>query len=389
MPSENLEEQGLEKNPNLQLAQLKFLLTLEDRKNDAQVKDELMDAIRKDNMAPFYEDCCRDLGWAIDNALLDQMKKTNQEELKKMNEGIEEAETSMGETEIREANLKKAEYLSRIGDKEEAVKAFAKTYDKTVSLGQRLDLVFHNIRLGLFYLDHSLTIRNLEKAKSLIEEGGDWDRRNRLKVYEGVYSMAVRDFKKAATLFLDTISTFTSYELMDYSRFVSYTVLVCMIALPRNDLRTKVVKGSEIQEVLHSANDLRDYLHSLYQCQYHTFFDKLAWVECELQHDRLLSPHYRYYVREMRILAYTQLLESYRSLTLQYMAQAFGVSQEFIDRELSRYIAAGRLHCKIDKVGGIVETNRPDSKNWQYQAVIKQGDILLNRIQKLSRVINI
>ena len=40
----------------------------------------------------------------------------------------------------------------------------------------------------------------------------------------------------------------------------------------------------------------------------------------------------RYYIREMRILAYTQLLESYRSLTLQYMANAFGVSEEFIDR---------------------------------------------------------
>ena len=39
----------------------------------------------------------------------------------------------------------------------------------------------------------------------------------------------------------------------------------------------------------------------------------------------------------------------------------------FCDRELSRFIAAGRLHCKIDKVGGIVETNRPDNKNWQYQ----------------------
>lgn len=38
---------------------------------------------------------------------------------------------------------------------------------------------------------------------------------------------------------------------------------------------------------------------------------------------------------------------------------------------------------------GIVETTRPDNKNWQYQATIKQGDILLNRIQKLSRVINI
>merc|ERR1739838_369303 len=321
-------------------------------------------------MAKFYEECCHDLGWKMDKGMLERMKKENETQLKTLNEAIDEAETSMGE-------------------KEEAVKVFTKTYDKTVSLGQRLDVVFHNIRLGLFYTDHSLITRNLEKAKSLIEEGGDWDRRNRLKVYEGVYSMAVRDFKKAAELFLDTISTFTSYELMDYSRFVGYTVLVCMIALPRNDLRTKVVKGSEIQEVMHSSPDLRSYLNSLYECQYHTFFQKLSWVEEELRHDRLLAPHYRYYVREMRILAYTQLLESYRSLTLQYMATAFGVSTEFMDRELSRFITAGRLHCKIDKVGGIVETNRPDSKNWQYQAVVKQGDILLNRVQKLSRVINI
>lgn len=31
MPAENLEEQGLEKNPNLELAQWKFLLTLKVR----------------------------------------------------------------------------------------------------------------------------------------------------------------------------------------------------------------------------------------------------------------------------------------------------------------------------------------------------------------------
>ncbi|GFR18302.1 26S proteasome non-ATPase regulatory subunit 6 [Trichonephila clavata] len=201
--------------------------------------------------------------------------------------------------------------------------------------------------------------------------------------------MAIRDFKSAANFFLDTVSTFTSYELMDYKTFVTYTVICSMISLPRVDLREKVVKGSEILEVLHSASDIREYLFSLYNCQYAEFFQKLALVEKMLKQDRLLAAHFRYYVREMRILAYTQLLESYRSLTLQYMADAFGVTTEFVDRELARFIAAGRLHCKIDKVGGIVETNRPDSKNYQYQACIKQGDILLNRVQKLSRVINI
>jgi len=60
----------------------------------------------------------------------------------------------------------------------------------------------------------------------------------------------------------------------------------------------------------------------------------------------------------------------------------------FKNRELSRFIAAGRLNCKVDKVGGILETNRGDKKNAQYHAAIKQGDLLLNRIQKLSNVIS-
>lgn len=109
-----------------------------------------------------------------------------------------------------------------------------------------------------------------------------------------------------------------------------------------------------------------------------------AAIEQSLKLDRILAAHYRYYIREMRIIAYAQLLESYRSVTIESMAHSFGVSEEFIDSDLSRFIASGRLNAVIDKVGGIVETNRPDAKNAQYQAAIKQGDALLNRVQKLA-----
>uniref|UniRef100_A0A3Q1IWJ1 26S proteasome non-ATPase regulatory subunit 6 n=1 Tax=Anabas testudineus TaxID=64144 RepID=A0A3Q1IWJ1_ANATE len=384
----NLEEEGLPKNPDLRIAQLKFLLTMDGHRQDAKVKTELMDAIKANNMAPYYEGLCKELKWQLDSDLLSKMKKTNEEELKRLDDVLEDAEKNLGESEIRDAMMAKAEYLIRIGDKEGALTAFRKTYDKTVALGHRLDIVFYLLRIGLFYMDSDLITRNSEKAKSLIEEGGDWDRRNRLKVYQGLYCVAIRDFKQAAELFLDTVSTFTSYELMDYKTFVTYTVYVCMIALKRPDLREKVIKGAEILEVLHSLPAVRQYLFSLYECRYSVFFQSLAMVEQEMKKDWLFAPHYRYYVREMRIQAYSQLLESYRSLTLGYMAEAFGVSTEFIDQELSRFIAAGRLHCKIDKVNEIVETNRPDSKNWQYQETIKKGDLLLNRVQKLSRVIN-
>ena len=89
------------------------------------------------------------------------------------------------------------------------------------------------MRIGLFYLDHVLLTRNIEKAMTLIE-GGDWDRRNRLKFYQGAYCIAIRDFKAATNFFLDTVSTYTSYELINYATFVRYTVYVATISLPRN-----------------------------------------------------------------------------------------------------------------------------------------------------------
>ncbi len=60
-----------------------------------------------------------------------------------------------------------------------------------------------------------------------------------------------------------------------------------------------------------------------------------------------------------------------------------------ITRDLVQFISNNRLNAVIDKVAGVVLTNRPDAKNAQYQASIKEGDHLLNSIQKLARVVNV
>lgn len=132
--------------------------------------------------------------------------------------------------------------------------------------------------------------------------------------------------------------------------------------------------------------------HSFSHCYHfpHGFlFVSIATVESHLKYDRYLHLHYRYYVRNMRRIAYSQLLQSYRSLTLVSMAEAFGVTVDYIDRELSRFIANKQLHCSIDKVKGIVETTRADAKGLLYRSSLKQGDLLINRMQKLTRFINI
>lgn len=71
-----------------------------------------------------------------------------------------------------------------------------------------------------------LITTNLVTAKTLNDQGGDWDRRNRLKVYEGLHKMSQREFEDAAPLLIDSIATFTAIELISFERFVFYAVIV-------------------------------------------------------------------------------------------------------------------------------------------------------------------
>lgn len=95
--------------------------------------------------------------------------------------------------------------------------------------------------MGFFFGDNDLITRDIIRAKALIDDGGDWDRRNRLKVYEGMYLISIRDFKGAVDLFLDTLATFTCTEFMEYEDFVKYTVLTAALTLKRPDFKSKVI----------------------------------------------------------------------------------------------------------------------------------------------------
>lgn len=58
-------------------------------------------------------------------------------------------------------------------------------------------------------------------------------------------------------------------------------------------------------------------------------------------------------------------------------------------RDLARFIAADRIPCTIDRVKGIIETNRPDDKNKQYVDVVKQGDQLITKLQKYGQSVRL
>jgi 26S proteasome regulatory subunit N7 len=95
----------------------------------------------------------------------------------------------------------------------------------------------------------------LIQANKIVTEGGggDWDRRNRLKVYRGLQRFLERDIKGAAALLIDCIATFSCNEICSYQEFIVYSILSNLLHLPRPQIKEKILDGPEILSV---ANDI-------------------------------------------------------------------------------------------------------------------------------------
>ena len=290
----------------------------------------------------------------------------------------------------------KAQYIFQIGKiyKEEkmydqALNQFKETITNTKSFNTKIDSLFEICHIGLLQKDLDLLKEYLEKIKDLLKEGGDWEKKNRLKVYEGLYLLFNRNFKEAGKNFLDALMTFTSYELFDFKTFVFYTAVINIISVDRKTLKEKVIDNSDVLSCINDIPHLQKFLNTFYDGEYEQFFKELYFIIQVLKKDFYLSKHYNYYINEIRVKVYSQFLQSYKTVTMDNMAKVFGVSTNFIDRELSNFISQGRINAKIDKVSGIIECNHNEQNVDLFQATIKDSDILISKIHKLSKLLEI
>lgn len=354
------------------------------------LKSSILQQIEDDSMISLYRHVCEKYSWPVDEAKVEAMTVANAAEIVKFDAQQAEAGSRGGDMEIIESLIARARFLTKTG---EWTAAYA-VYDdilarpKTVT-SKKLDALMEKCRIALFNSDLPKLKVFLPTTKKAIELGGDWDRRNRLKVYEALASLLSRDFRSAATLLVDCIATFTCVELCSYEVFMFYSVVTAVATFTRTELNKKLIVNPQVVAVLRDTPRLHAFLHSIYNCEYSSFFESVVGLLDELQLDRFFGPHCPYLIRELRVLAYSQFLEAYRSVKMSSMAAAFGISLELLDSELARFVATGRINAKVDKVGDVVVTNRPDAKNAQYQDTIKKGDHLLNQVQRLVRVLDV
>lgn len=168
--SEEIED-DLSTLPNMHASELYFLLqhrqgarsTLSDA-DSAVHREELMELVKQNKMAPFYQRLCAEFNWTVDQKLLDDMAQANDDERKQLDERLADATQNLGDIEVLEALLAKARMYSRVGDKDAALEAFRVAGEKPQSINQRILVSLHIIRIGLFFRDLELVEEYIKKA---------------------------------------------------------------------------------------------------------------------------------------------------------------------------------------------------------------------------------
>lgn len=191
--------------------------------------------------------------------------------LKELDEKIEKTEVSVESIDVTQFIFEKAKIFKQQKDWKAAIEEFKKVIEKSQSFNLKMDSIFEILHISISNKDLTMIKEYIDLCKKSLAEGGDWEKKNKLKVYEGLNFLLTKKFKEAGKLFLEALMTFTNYELFEYKQFVFYTVIANLISVDRVTLKTKVIDNSDVFANLKEIPPLFDFLNSFYNGNYKKF----------------------------------------------------------------------------------------------------------------------
>lgn len=236
-----------------------------------------------------------------------------EEKLKELDNKITniEKDENLEEVEPSTYILEKGKLYKSNGLSVLALKEFELVIEKSKSFNLLMEAVFEIMHLAIGNKDMVLLKKYLDICKKKLTDGGDWEKRNRMKVYEGLYCILNREFKEAGKLFIDALMTFTTYELFDYKTFVFYTSICNIISVDRNTLKTRIIDNSDVVACIKDIPHLEEFLEYYYTGQYALFLSVFLKIIQRLKTDFFISKHVGYFIKEMRVKAYSQYLRNF------------------------------------------------------------------------------
>jgi 26S proteasome regulatory subunit N7 len=126
----------------------------------------------------------------VDDAMLEGLENKQEfidAEIKKFDEKIKYAEEVHGDTEVRDVIIEKAEFYTKVKQSVNAKETFLTALDKTIGVSKRLEVIMFILQIAFLDADVPEMKKYIDKSLKLLEEGGDWERKNKLKVFKNKF----------------------------------------------------------------------------------------------------------------------------------------------------------------------------------------------------------
>ncbi|KAF9764793.1 26S proteasome non-ATPase regulatory subunit 6 [Nosema granulosis] len=309
----------------------------------------------------------------------DDLNKIVADKENKLNSLLEEKKKDPeNSTFVQSVNIKIAELHASCLDLDDALEDMRTLLREEASLSFKMDVHLCKIRMGILLRNKSLVEASMEDARDVFVRGCDWDRRNKFKIYQGIYFLMKGRFLESAQYFNESLPSFESNEMVSYKDAVQYMIFAGLLTYSRTEIKTKLIECSEVNEV--GSPESINLIKSLYECNYYDYLPMLYKFLSSVSHNVYLSHFIDYFCKEMKKKAYKQLLDSYQFISISNMAQLFGIEESYLEEDLASFIVEGDLNCKIDKIDGIILVE--DVEDQSIQKIIDKGNNLIRMIKK-------
>lgn len=346
------------------------------RMNEPGARDRLESTLVEKSMYDLYMHLTERGVLKTNTNMGEQLLRKKNERLASLEQLVEKEPDN--ESYVFSINKQISEFYAQTVDVKKSFETMKVLMRDDVSLSLKMDIFLCRIRMAIILKNKKLLEESVEQADDTCMRGCDWDRRNKYKVYKGVFSLMRARFSDAAVLFSEALPSFESSEVVSYQKAVTYLVFSGLLTFDRKDISTRILESSE---VVGSSETLGLKLaKSLFDCVYGDFMYDLYCFSLSVKEDVFVGGFVDFFCKEMKLRAYRQVLESYQSMSLSAMAETFGVEEEYIEKDLSRFIVEGRMGCKIDRVSKVVHMDSVVRDG--VDSIINVGNNLVRKIKK-------
>ncbi|TBU06461.1 subunit Rpn7 of 26S proteasome, partial [Hamiltosporidium magnivora] len=364
---------------NFNKPDLYFYELIKKAKTNPEFTKELKNKIIENEMTFLYLELSTKKVIGYDESEYGILRRANEAQLKK----FQEEKESDPDNETFQINVDKkiAEYYAKTMDIINLNSMFRDLRKKVFSASFSVDVLLCKMRICFILKDKRSLPIIVNQLTSITEKGCDWDRKNKFKSYEALYLLISKDFKKSAILFTECLATFESYELLTYEKAVLYAVFTGILTFNREDIDKKILQSSEVMEAINKFPFAYKLVESFYKCNYRTIFYEISDFAENIRNETFLSSLINYFVYEMKSRVYQQLLLSYKSLHIETMASIFGVSVEYLEKDLIKYIVDKKVSCRIDRITMSVSACKSEIDYNSY--VVESSDEMLRMMRKI------